>query len=218
MWKSIVPMLGAFAITFVDSLEAFLVIGATIAFLRKTRQPELVSAVVLGTLLSVAASAFGAWLFSRLDNQALWNGRLALVAAAGVAGLGVYMWRGRTLLTDTPRPSPPRAGPGLQLAFFLLTALVMSREGMHTVLLIGTFVIQIRIPTLTAGVVSGLALAAGVAWLWARYGHRLRLPVFVPVTVVVLALAMAQLINDARDNLAGAVAPPVRQLEFERGP
>ncbi len=198
-------MLQAFAITFVDSLEAFLAIAATIAFLRKARQPALVSAVIWGIVVAIATSGVGAWLFSRVENQALWDGRFALVAAAGVAGLAAYMWRARALLSDVaPRDSANRTSGSVWLAFFLLTALIVSREGMHTVLLIGTFVVQIRMADLTTGVVSGLVLAGLAAWGWARYGHRLRLPVFVPITVVVLAVTMATLVNDAVQNFANA--------------
>ena len=57
---------------------------------------------------------------------------------------------------------------------------------------------------LTIGVVSGLVLAGLAAWVWARYGCRLRLAVFVPITVVVLAVTMAQLLDAAVQNLANA--------------
>lgn len=208
--------LQAFAITFTDGLEAFLVIAATLAFLRKTRQPALASAVGWGIAVSIVTSFIGAWLFSRADNQALWEGRFAMTAAVAVAGLAVYMWRTRSRLTDAARrESGVNMSRGAALAFFLATALVVSREGMHTVLLIGTFVFQIRVPDLTIGVVSGLVLAGLIAWWWARHGHRLRLSVFVPVTVIVLAVVMTQLVNDALRNLANASAPPpVEQLEF----
>jgi high-affinity iron transporter len=207
--------LQAFAITFTDSLEAFLVIAATVAFLRKTRQPGLASAVGWGIAVSFISSLVGAWLFSRADNQALWEGRLALTAAIAIAGLAVFMWRTRVRLTDPEmRDSRATTGGLAGLVFSLATALVVSREGIHTVLLIGTFVFQIRVPGLTMGVVSGPVFAGVIAWLWARYGPRLRLSVFVPVTVIMLALMMTQLVRDALQNLANASVPPaVMELE-----
>ena len=210
--------LQAFAITFTDSLEAFLVIAATVAFLRKTRQPGLASAVGWGIAVSLITSLVGAWLFSRADNQALWQGRLAVAAAIAIAGLAVFMWRTRVRLTDSEmRDSRATTGGFAGLVFFVATALVVSREGMHTVLLLGTFVFQIRVPMLTIGVVSGLVQAGLVAWLWARYGHRLRLSVFLPVTVIVLALVMTQLVSEALQNLANVSVPPaVRELESPR--
>ena len=210
--------LQAFAITFTDSLEAFLVIAATVAFLRKTRQPGLASAVGWGIAVSLITSLVGAWLFSRADNQALWQGRLAVAAAIAIAGLAVFMWRTRVRLTDSEmRDSRATTGGFAGLVFLVATALVVSREGMHTVLLLGTFVFQIRVPMLTIGVVSGLVQAGLMAWLWARYGHRLRLSVFLPVTVIVLALVMTQLVSEALQNLANVSVPPaVRELESPR--
>jgi high-affinity iron transporter len=211
--------LQAFAITFTDSLEAFLVIAATVAFLRKTRQPGLASAVGWGITVSLVTSPVGAWLYSRTDHQALWEGRLALTAAIVIAGLAAFMWCTRGRLTDPEmRGSSATSGGFVGLVFSLATALVVSREGMHTVLLISTFVFQIRLPSLTLGVVSGLVLAGLIAWLWARYGHRLRLSVFVPVTVIVLALVMTQLVSDVFQNLGNASAPPaVMELESPTG-
>lgn len=150
----------------------------------------------------------GAWLFSRADNQPLWEGRFALSAAVAIAALALFMWRTRSRLTDAASNGlAARTSRTAALAFFLLTALVVSREGLHTVLLIGTFVFQIRVPALTIGVISGLLLAVMLAWLWARYGHRLRLAVFVPITVIVLVGAMTQLVSEAMQNLANADRP-----------
>jgi high-affinity iron transporter len=210
--------LQAFALTFADGLEAFLVIAATVAFLRRTRQPALISAVTWGIAVSIVTSGIGAWLFSRADNQPLWEGRFALAAAFAIAGLTVYMWRTRSRLTDTATlERGATTSRAAALVFFLATALVVSREGMHTVLLIGTFVVQIRVPALTAGVIAGLVLAALIAWWWARHAHRLRLSLFVPVTALVLAVVLSQLISDALQNLANASAPsPV--MPFDSAP
>ena len=201
--------LQAFAITFSDGLATFLIIAATLAFLRKTRQPALAAAVVWGIAVSIVTSVIGAWLFSRADNQALWEMRFAVAVAAAVVGLAVYMWRARVRLTNpAARTAAATTSRTAALAFFLFTALVVSLEGLHTLLLIGTFVFQIRVPALTIGVISGLVFAGLIAWWWARYGHRLSLKVFVPITVIILAVVMTQLVSDALQNLANASTPP----------
>jgi high-affinity iron transporter len=208
--------LQAFLLTFGDGLEAFFVIAAAMAFLRKTHQWALASAITWGVAVSVVTSLAGAWAFSRSDNQPLWEGRLALAAAAAVVGLAVYMWRTRRLLAHAAvRESARRSNGGAALAFFFFTVLVLTREGMHTVLLIGTFVVQIRVPELTLGVLSGLVGAGMLAWVWARYGLRLRVAVFAPMTALILAAAMTQLVSEALQNLAGADAPaPSEQIDF----
>lgn len=211
--------LQAFAITFRDGLQTFLVIAATLAYLRKTRQPALAAAVVWGIAVSIVTSVIGAWLFSRSDNQALWEARFALMVAAAVAGLAVYMWRTKSRLTNPAgRTVPVTASRSAGLAFFLFTVLIVSLEGMHTLLLIAVFVFQIRMPDLTIGVFSGLVLAGLIAWWWARYGHRLRLAVFVPITVIILALVMTQLVSDALQNLPHASAAPPPAPRPDLGP
>jgi high-affinity iron transporter len=211
--------LQAFLLTFSDGLEAFFVVAAALAFLRKTRQRALASAVTWGIAVSVGTSLAGAWAFSRSDNQPAWEGRLALVAAAAIVGLAVYMWSTRRLLAEAAGPESSRgAGGGAWLAFFLFTLLVLTREGLHAVLLIGTFVVQIRVPELALGVVSGLVLAGIMAWMWARYGHRVRVSVFVPITALILLVAVVQLVNDARQNLAATAPLPAEQIDFRPEP
>src|SRR6187200_2664253 len=86
-------MLQAFVITLREGLEAFLIIGISLAYLRKSGRSELIPAVHWGIGLSVLLSVFAAYLFQMASNQALWEGVLALAAAISVATLTVHMWR-----------------------------------------------------------------------------------------------------------------------------
>ena len=76
-------MYQAFFITLREGLEAFLIVAISLAYLRKTGRDRLVSAVHWGIGLSILISMGAAWLFSNANNQALWEGVLALVAADG---------------------------------------------------------------------------------------------------------------------------------------
>lgn len=211
--------LQAFLLTLSDGLEAFFVVAAALAFLRKTGQRAIASAVTWGIAVSIVTSLAGAWAFSRSDNQPVWEGRLALLAAAAIVGLAVYMWSTRRWLAEAAVPESERGtGGGAWLAFFLFTLLVLTREGLHAVLLIGTFVVQIRVLELALGVVSGLVLAGIMAWVWARYGHRLRVSVFVSLTALILVVAIVQLVNDARQNLAATASLPLEQIDFRPEP
>ena len=70
-------MLQAFVITLREGLEAFLIIGISLAYLRKSGRQELISAVHWGIGLSVLLSIGAAYLFQQASNQALWEGVLA---------------------------------------------------------------------------------------------------------------------------------------------
>ena len=191
-------MLQAFVITFREGLEAFLIIAISLAFLRKSGNRQLISAVQWGIAISVVISVIAGWLFSRAANQALWEGILALVAAVSVASLTVHMWRTarrlRGEIEGQLRDSAALQGGKAWLAVFLFTLLMISREGMETALLMGTLIFQVRALDIILGAVAGIAIAGGVAWLWSRYGHRVNLGLFFQVTAIFLLIFVVQLL------------------------
>jgi high-affinity iron transporter len=188
----------AFVITLREGLEAFLIVAISLAYLRKSGREELIPAVRWGIALAVATSIGAAYLFAQARNQALWEGVLALVAAASVATLTVHMWRtAKRIKHDIEgrlRASTLTQGPAAYLGVFAFTLLMISREGMETALLMGTLLQMDSSSTILAGAVGGTLLAAFVAWLWSRYGHRVNLALFFQVTAVFLMVFVVQLL------------------------
>jgi high-affinity iron transporter len=191
-------MLQAFVITFREGLEAFLIVAISLAFLRKSGSRHLVPAVRWGIAGSVVLSIVAGWLFSRASNQALWEGILALVAAVSVASLTIHMWRtARKIKGEIEghlQTSASRQGRAAWLGVFLFTLLMISREGMETALLMGTLLFQVRAADIVLGAAAGTAIAAVVAWLWSRYGHRVNLGLFFQVTAIFLLIFVVQLL------------------------
>lgn len=186
-------MLQAFVITLREGLEAFLIVAISLAYLRRIRRPELTRAVHWGIAAGLAVSGVAGYLLFNASNQELLEGPLALIAAVSVAWLTVQMWRaGRHMKADIEgrlRSSTERAGCAV-LAVFLFTLLMISREGMETALLL----IQLHETlNLLVGAAAGLVGAAGVAWLWSRYGHRVNLALFFQVTAIFLFVFVVQL-------------------------
>jgi high-affinity iron transporter len=192
-------MLPAFVITLREGLEAFLIVAISLAYLRKSKRDELVPAVRLGIALSVVISIGAAFLFQRARNQALWEGVLAVVAAISVASLTVHMWRtARRIKGDIEghlHSSTLRTGTKAFLGVFAFTLLMITREGMETALLMGTLFFQSGAgsATVISGAALGTLVAAFVAWLWSRYGHRVNLGLFFQVTAVFLLIFVVQL-------------------------
>jgi high-affinity iron transporter len=191
-------MLQSFVITLREGLEAFLIVAISLAYLRKSGRQALIPAVHWGIGVSVLLSIGLAVLFQRASNQALWEGTLATVAAVLVATLIVHMWRHakqlkREIETRLQR-SAIRAGNKAFAGVFLFTLLMISREGMETALLMGTLLFQIQAMDVIAGALAGLVCAAGVAWLWSRFGHRVNLALFFQVTAVFLMVFVVQLL------------------------
>jgi high-affinity iron transporter len=162
-------MLQAFVITLREGLEAFLIVAISLAYLRKTGRPQLVSAVHWGIGVAIVVSVGAAVLFQRANNQALWEGILALTAAVLVASLIVHMWRhAKRLKKDIEA----------RLEALLMGTLLFQEAGMNILI----------------GAVAGTLCAAFVAWLWSRYGHRVNLALFFQVTAVFLSVFVVQLL------------------------
>jgi high-affinity iron transporter len=191
-------VLQAFVITLREGLEAFLIIAISLAFLRKSGRQELVPAIRWGIVASVLLSIGAAVLFQKAGNQALWEGMLALVAAVSVASLTVHMWRSARRIKQEIeghlRVSALKTGTAAFLGVFGFTLLMITREGMETALLMGTLLFQVKAASVIAGAVAGTLCAAGVAWLWSRYGHRVNLAQFFQVTAVFLLVFVVQLL------------------------
>jgi len=191
-------MLPAFVITLREGLEAFLIVAISLAYLRKSGRHELVPAVRWGIALSVLISIGGAFLFQRAANHALWEGVLCLIAAVSVASLTVHMWRtARRIKKDIEghlHTSTLKTGRAAFVGVFLFTLLMITREGMETALLIGTLFFQNLPIGIITGAVLGTLVAAGVAWLWSHYGHRVNLALFFQVTAVFLLVFVVQLV------------------------
>lgn len=191
-------MLQAFVITLREGLEAFLIVAISLAYLRKTGRAGLVPAVHWGIAAAIALSIAAGVLLARARNQALWEGVLALAAAALVATLIVHMWRtGKRMKKEIEgrlEQSALRSGAAAFAGVFGFTVLMITREGMETALLMNALLFSIQSFELIAGAVTGTIVAAFVAFLWSRYGHRVNLSRFFQVTAVFLAVFVVQLV------------------------
>ena len=192
-------MFQAFVITLREGLEAFLIIAISLAYLRKSQRAELIPAVHWGIGVSVVLSIGAGWLFYQARNQALWEGVLALAAAVSVASLTIHMWRhAKRIKRDIEghlQSSTLKNGTAAFAGVFLFTLLMITREGMETALLMGTLVFQMQAPVdLLIGAIGGMTIAAFVASLWSRFGHRVNLGLFFQVTAVFLMIFVVQLL------------------------
>jgi high-affinity iron transporter len=183
-------MLAALTMTLREGLGAFLVVGVLLAILRRAREYPLLTATRWGIGLSLVTTAAASALFSLAGNQALWEGLLALAAAALVAWLGRHLWR------TTRSSNYPRRSRLEWVATIGITLLMITRGSMEIGLVVGTLLWQVPAWEVIAGAVSGTAAAITLAWLWARFGRRLPRPHFRQVTAVFLLVLWIHLIVD----------------------
>jgi len=191
-------MLQAFVITLREGLEAFLIVAISLAYLRKSHRGDLVPAVHWGIGVSVLLSIGAAMLFYRARNQALWEGILGLAAAVSVASLTLHMWRtGKRIKKNIEghlHTAGLKTGTAAFAGVFLFTLLMITREGMETALLMGTLVFQRMGSDVLIGAIAGVMVAAFVASLWSRHGHKVNLGLFFQVTAVFLLVFVVQLL------------------------
>jgi high-affinity iron transporter len=159
-------VLQAFAITFRDGLEAFLIVAVTLVFLRRHGRGATIAAVRLGIPAALVAAALGGTMMSRVVNQALLRGILACAAAAATLWLAGCMWRAARLDRTID-------GTTARVLLFLGTVLMIARDGMETALLLAALVFQVRAADLIASALAGSLTAAAIAWAWVRAGPRL---------------------------------------------
>jgi high-affinity iron transporter len=216
-------MLQAFVITLREGLEAFLIVAISLAYLRKTGRRALVPAIHWGIAVSIALSIVAGLLLAKARNQSLWEGILGIVAALMVASLTVHMWRaGRHMKKDIEGRLAASSGKTGAAAFwgvFVFTLLMITREGMETAMLMNALLFQVKALNIAAGAVAGTLIAAFVAFLWSRYGHRVNLSRFFQVTAIFLLVFVVQLLIYGFHELAEAnVLPNSEALHWATEP
>ena len=216
-------MYQAFVITLREGLEAFLIIAISLAYLRKTGRRELIPAIHWGIGVSILLSIGAGLLLAQARNQALWEGILAIAAAALVASLTVHMWRaGRHMKREIEgklAASSVRTGRAAFWGVFGFTLLMITREGMETAMLMNALIFQMQAMQILGGAVAGTVVAAFIAYLWSRYGHRVNLGRFFQVTAVFMLVFVAQLLIYGFHELAEAnVLPNSEALHWATEP
>lgn len=190
-------MLPVFIITLREGLEAFLIVAISLTYLRRSGRDHLAPAVHWGIGVSILISVGASVLLQRASNQALWEGVLALAAAVMVGSLTIHMWRfARRLKREIESRldrSSLRTGAAAFMGVFLFTLLMISREGMETALLMNALLFQVSAKSAIVGALAGIFCAAGMAWLWTRFGKRMNLARFFQVTAVFLLVFVVQL-------------------------
>jgi len=207
----------ALVITLREGFEAFLIVAISLAYLRKSGRARLIPAVRWGITAAIGASLLGGYALFNAPNQELLDGPLAIVAAASVTWMIVHMWRaGRRMKGDIEgrlQSSSVKPGTAAFTGVFLFTLLMVSREGMESALLL----MQLRGTLyLALGASVGLVGAAGIAWLWSRFGHRVNLALFFQVTAIFLFVFVVQLLIRGTHEMAEQNYLPFSSIIHER--
>ncbi len=205
-----------FTIALREGIEAFLIVALILSYLKRTGRIGLARAVYAATAVSVVTCFGAGLLFSKAANQSLWEGILALVAAALVGSLLVYMKRvSSRLKSDIESRVAARTsgatGTGAFWGVFAFTLMMITREGMETALLISTALFQLKSSAVLLGLGLGIVAAVAIAFAWTRLGKGVDIRGLLNVSSVFLLIFLVQLVLYGVHELSEARILPASQ-------
>ena len=206
-------MLQMMIATLREGVEAFLIVAITAAYLRQTGRHTLLKAVWFGVGAAVMLSiVIGVFLAAFVITPFL-EGVLALVAAALVISMALYMRRVaprlRTSIGAQLESAAARPGTWAALGVFAFVLLMITREGMEMAFITVALARNDGGELLVLGAVLGVLLAALLAWAWLRWGKRVNLRVFFEATSIFLVLFSLQLLFYAFHEFTEAGVLPI---------
>jgi FTR1 family protein len=203
-------MFEALVVTLREGVEAALVVGIIVAFLRREGAERYLGAVWAGIGTAAAASLLGAFVLYRWAvNQEVFEGLLYLGSAVIVGSMMLWMWRHSHSLSGEMKGSLSRilarekAG-GVAAGLFLFTFLMVFREGIETVLFLSALSLSTGGLMAILGVGIGLAAAVAFGVYFVRGSLRIDLGRFFKITGIALAIFIVQLLVNGYHELSEA--------------
>ncbi len=211
-------MLATFLIGLREGLEAALVVGILVAYLRRLGRRDALPRMWAGVGLAIALAlgigavlTFGAYELT-FQAQELIGGSLSLVAVAMVTWMIFWMQRaGRTMKATLEGGIDRALTAGGLWALVAIGFVSVAREGIETTLLLWSMVQSFGdAPSALVGALLGLSVAVVLGWLISRGALRLDLRRFFAWTggflVIVAAGVLAYALMDLQE--AGALPGP----------
>ena len=214
-------MLQAFIITLREGVEAALIVGITLAYLAKIGRPELRKSVFTALIAAFLGSIGIAILLSRTQwNQDIFEGWIMLIAAFFVVTMIVFMMKtGRALKGQIEGKVSLLAGRNARFGLFLFVFLMVLREGVETVLILGAVSLNSTELLSFLGTLSGVTVAILFGVMFVKGSVRINLQKFFRVTTAILFFVAAQLIISGLHELSeNGVLPSSREEMALIGP
>jgi high-affinity iron transporter len=195
-------VIASFLITLREGIEAALVVAIMLSYLAKTGAKIYAKPMYLGVILGIVASIAVAGLFELVavefegSLEAVFEGSTLFLAAAILTTMIAWMARNSRAFSDDLKAKMDQVMRGSRyfgLAF--LAFISVFREGVETVLFLGSASFTSTGVQLLVGGLLGLAVAALIGFAIIRYSVRLNLRTFFNVTGILLILFAAGLVS-----------------------
>ncbi|VVB90463.1 Iron permease FTR1 family protein [uncultured archaeon] len=213
-------MLASFLITFREALEAALIIGIIAAYLAKLGRKDLYRYLGAGIIGAIVASSGVAIAFKLIYGElggmaeSLFDGIAALTAAIVLTYMIFWMaHNSKKIKGELQEKIDISISKGHMLGIAAMSFIAVFREGVETVLFLGTLAINSPIDTII-GFIAGLGVVIILSFIMFRGMYRLDLSKFFKYTSILLILFSAGLVATAVDefNDAGIIPPVVAHV------
>ncbi|MBR9680258.1 MAG: high-affinity iron transporter [Candidatus Altiarchaeota archaeon] len=205
-------MVSAFIITLRETLEASLIVGLILSYLKKTNQEDFSKFVWIGVGIGLFGSLAGAYIFSSIYGgfsgtaEKLFEGITMLVGAALLTTLILWISKHNRIVNihKNVEDHLTKAG-GMGLMF--LVAISILREGIETIIFLSAIQFSTGFDGWSA--MLGILIAIALGYLFFIGAIKLDLKQFFAVTNVILILFAAGLVAHGVHELQEAKAIPI---------
>lgn len=192
-------MLAAFFITLRETLEASLIVGIILSYLKRTEQTKYNNTVYYGVVAGVAASLLGAVLFNALaggfEGQAeeIFEGVTMLIGAGLLTWMILWMMKQRNAAGVLEQKVEKKVVSANKFDLFALVFVAILREGIETVIFLNAAFFASTGSRAPLGAVLGIIVAIFIGYLLFVEAKRLKLKTFFTATSIILILFAAGL-------------------------
>ena len=215
MFEDIAGFLPSFIITFRETLEAALIIGIVLAFLYKTKQTQYNRYVYGGLIAAVVGSIIAAFAFNVLlggfegVNEEIFEGTLMLIGAALISWMILWMMQQRHITQDIENEVKHSIEQHNAFAIAILVFISVLREGVETVIFLGTLTLKDGVGVSMFGAAAGLVIASVFGYALFRHFLKIRLRTVFTVTSILLILFAAGLVAHGVHEFEEAGVVPI---------
>jgi len=209
-------MLAALLIAFREGLEAALIVGILLGYLRKVGSPGLKGYAWAGVLAAIVASTGLAGLIQLVGFELQGRAEMLFEATTMFLAVGILTWmifwmryQARIQRSQLEQELALRVGTRQNWSVAALAFIAVFREGVETALFLSAAAFANPTAEPLAGALIGLALALAAGYLIYNSSVRLNLRLFFSATSLLLLLFAAGLMAQGVHELQEAALIPV---------
>lgn len=214
-------MLQALIVTLREGVEAALIVGIVLAYLKKIGRADLRKTVYSALVAAFVCSIGVAVVLARTQfNSDIFEGIVMLAAAVFVVSMIIFMMRAsKKLKGEIEGRLQSLAGESSTFGIFIFVFLMVLREGVETVLILSAVSLNSTELLSFIGTLIGVALSIVFGVMFVKGSVRINLQRFFRVTTAILFLVAAQLVVSGLHELSeNGMLPSSRREMATIGP